>query len=190
MQSSSRALWQSFNLAIVLSGNRAIRQSCNPAIVQSGNRALRQSCNLATSQPGLPGQPTMPPGVPDRPSKRASQACQASQPGRDTSATPRPMLGPKTLIFHWFFKQKWSKAPASMGAGCSTEPLKKPPGPQSDKLFGEKMKKQSKSKTTHDMVSVPAKTFQVATKLRLVCFLSQFRSRKPQNIFHWFSCSI
>ena len=52
------------------------------------------------------------------------------------------------------------------------------------------MKKQSKSKTTHDMVSVPAKTFQVATKLRLVCFLSQFRSRKPQNIFHWFRCSI
>ena len=47
------------------------------------------------------------------------------------------MLEPKILIFHWFFKQKWSKAPANMGARPCIEPSKKPLEPQSDKLFGE-----------------------------------------------------
>ena len=50
------------------------------------------------------------------------------------------MLEPKMLIFHWFFKQKWSKGPANMGGPGSMEPLKKPLEPQSDKLFGELLK--------------------------------------------------
>ena len=84
-----------------------------------------------------------PAGHPARhPAGHPSQASQpgllAPQPGRDTPATRRLMLEPKILIFHWFFKQKWSAAPAGMGARASIEPLKKPLEPQSDKLFGEK----------------------------------------------------
>ena len=52
MQSSSRELRQSCNLAIVQSGNCAIRQCRNPAIVQSGNRAIRNPASLAF--PGAP----------------------------------------------------------------------------------------------------------------------------------------
>ena len=126
VQSGNRAIRQSCNPAIVQSGNRPIWQSCNQAIVQSGNRAIQQSCNLAISQPG-------------RLAKPASRAFWHPSQARHTLGTRRLMLEPKMLIFHWFFKQKWSNGPATMGDGWSIEPLKKPPGPKSDKLFGEKL---------------------------------------------------